>query len=125
MGAFKRFIFLIFFTILSINAGASWQAYQNGLRNTGASSETGYFPLETANFTDNSLGMDFQPLADDLDASGSSEIVIFSNNSLIIFSPTLNILAQAKVGALLGQPALYNFDNDNNVEIMFNAKQNA
>ena len=124
MGVIKHVIFLIFFTVLSINVHASWQTYQNDLRNTGASAETGFFPLTTANFSDNSLGMDFQPLVDDLDASGSSEIAIFSNDSLVIFNPQLNILAQSKVGSLLGQPTLYNFDNDNSVEIMFNARQN-
>ena len=67
--------------------------------------------------------MDFQPLVDDLDSSGSNKIVIFSNDSLIIFNSNLGILSQAKVGSILGQPALYNLDNDNNLEIIFNAKQ--
>ena len=97
MGVIKYVIFLIFFILLSINANASWQTYQNDLRNTGASAETGYFPLTTANFSDNSSGMDFQPLVDDLNALGSKEIAIFSNDSLIIFNPQLNILAQTKV----------------------------
>ena len=102
---------------------ASWQTYQNDLRNTGVSNGTGYLPSNTANFSID-LGMDFQPLVDDLDANGKNEIVIFSNDSSIILSPQLDILNSVKTGPLLGQPTLFNFDNDSLIEIIFNARQN-
>jgi len=116
-------LFFIVFILFSVNVGASWQTYQNDLRNTGASNGTGYFPLKTANFSVD-LGMDFQPLVGNLDSNGNNEIVIFSNNSLIIFNPQLNKLNQVSVGAILGQPALFDFDNDGLTEIIFNSRQN-
>ena len=121
----KFALLLLVFILLTTNAYASWQTYQNDLRNTGSSDGTGHFPLKTANFSNTDFGMDFQPLVGDLDSNGNNEIVIFSNNSLIIFNPQLNILNQAKIGSLLGQPALFNFDNDNLIEVIFNARQNS
>ncbi len=120
----RFYIFSLFFILLSFDVIASWQTFQNDLRNTGIRNGTGYFPLQTANFSVD-LGMDFQPLVDDLDANGNNEIVIFSNNSLIVFNSQLNILTQAKIGTILGQPALFNFDNDNLIEIIFNSRQNS
>src|SRR3989338_7882366 len=120
-----RFLYLLVIFILAIPLSyASWQTYQNDLGNTGTSNGTGYLPLNTANFSID-LGMDFQPLADDLDLNGKNEIVIFSNDFLIILSPQLDILNSVKTGAVLGQPALFNFDNDYNIEIIFNARQNS
>ncbi|MBI2654351.1 hypothetical protein HYX02_06105 [Candidatus Woesearchaeota archaeon] len=120
-----RLLYLLAVFILAIPPSyASWQTYQNDLRNTGISNGTGYLPLNTANFSID-IGMDFQPLVDDLDFNGNSEIVIFSNDSLIILSPQLDILDSVKTGTLLGQPTLFNFDNDGLTEIMFNARQNS
>ncbi|MBI2558130.1 hypothetical protein HYW20_02300 [Candidatus Woesearchaeota archaeon] len=118
-------LFVAVFILLSLNAGASWRTFQNDSRNTGAADGIGHFPLQTANFSDNSLGMDFQPLVDDLNADGGNEIAVFSNNSLIIFNPQLNILTQTKVGQILGQPTLFDFDNDDFIEIIFNSRQNS
>src|SRR3989344_4874214 len=116
-------IYFIVFALLSSLAAASWDTYQNSLGNSGSTDETGNFPADTADYSDNSLGMDFQPLVEDLDANKSKEITIFSNGSLIIFNKKLNILSQLKVGALLGQPTLFDFDNDKKFEIIFNARQ--
>ena len=77
---FYTLIFVISTTIVN----ASWQTYQNDLRNTGSANGTGYSPLRTANFSDDSIGMDFQPLVDDLNKDGKNDIVIFSNDSLIV-----------------------------------------
>ncbi|MBI2650767.1 hypothetical protein HYX04_05670 [Candidatus Woesearchaeota archaeon] len=121
----KFYLFAVIFILLSLNVSSYWQTYQNDLRNTGIANGTGYFPIQTSNFSDNSLGMDFQPLVGDLEANGKNEIAVFSNNSLIIFNPQLSILGQAKVGSILGQPALFNFDNDGFIEVVFNSRQNS
>lgn len=118
-------LLLLFFILLAIDTNASWQAYQNDLRSTGSADGAGYFPLQTSNFSDDSLGMDFQPLVDDLDADGKNEIVIFANDSLIVFNSQLKILNQTKIGGILGQPALFNLDNDSSIEIIFNSRQNS
>ena len=93
-----RFYLMLIFILLAVDVNASWQTYQNDLRNTGSANGTGYFPLETSNFSDDSLGMDFQPLVDDLDASGNNEIAVFAHDSLLIFNTPLTILNQAKIG---------------------------
>ena len=121
----RVYLFLMLFLILVTDAYASWQTNQNDLRNTGSANGTGYFPLETSNYSIDGVGMDFQPLVDDLNADGKNEIVIFSNSSLIVFNPTLAILNQAKIGPILGQPTLFDFDDDRLVEIIFNARQNS
>lgn len=121
----KLYLLMIILILLPAEASASWQSYQNDLRNTGSANETGYFPLQTSNFSDDSLGMSFQPLVDDLNADSKNEIVIFSNDSLIVFSPTLAILNQTQIGTLLGQPALFDFDDDGLIEIIFNSRQNS
>jgi len=114
----KFVLALAIFIMLSIGASASWETYENDLRNSGSSDETGYFPLDTANFSSNTYGMNFQPLVSDLDGNGDNEIIIFSNDSLIIFNPQLGILNQTKVGTILGQPAVFN------KSIIFNSRIN-
>src|SRR3989344_4405415 len=104
---FKGVLLLACFILLSSYIYA-WQSYQNDLRNSGNAIGTGYFPLKTSNFSIG-LGMEFQPLIGDLDANGKNEIVIFSNDSLIILSPQLDKLSSIRTGPVLGQPALFNF----------------
>ena len=118
-----RYLILVFvFVVFSFSANASWQSFQGDLGNTGASNEVGYFPLKTSNFSSD-YGMGFQPLVGNLDNKGANEIIIFVNQSLIIFDPQLNILSQVKVGDLLGQPTLFEYNNS--VRIIFNSRQNA
>lgn len=114
-------VFLIIFIILSVNAGASWQTYQNDLRNTGIANGIGYFPLATANLSSD-IGMDFQPLVGDADDDGKNEVIIFSNGSLIVLNRQLSIINLTKTGQILGQPALFDFDNDGMAEIIFNSR---
>lgn len=121
----RFYLLLLIFILLITNTYAGWQTYQNDLRNSGSGNGTGYFPLETKNFSNEGLGMSFQPLVDDLNKDGRNEIVIFSNNSLILFDQQLRIVSQTKVGAILGQPSLFNFDNDDFIEVLFNARQNS
>src|SRR3989344_2708169 len=118
----KLLLLLITVLLLFPSSYAAWQTYQNDLRNTGFSDGNGYFPAKTSNFT-SELGMNFQPLADDLDSDGNNEIVMFANNSLIILNKELEILSQTRICSILGQPTLFNLDNDSMVEIIFNARQ--
>ncbi len=121
-----NYFYLLLMLILAIpNVSASWTTYQNDLRNSGFSEGTGYLPLATSNFSVDGLGMDFQPLVSDLNNDNNNEITIFTNNSLILFNKELSIISQAKVGSLLGQPALFDFDDDEFDEIIFNARQNS
>src|SRR3989339_2267421 len=76
-----------------------------------------YFPLKTANFSNNIYGMDFQPLVGDINNDGYNEIVIFSNDFLKIFDYELDLIDERYVGTLLGQPAIF----DKN--IIFNSRQ--
>lgn len=69
--------------------------------------------------TDNSEGMEFEPIAGDIDNDGINEIVIFSNSKLIIYNQSLGFLDEVDIGNLVGQPTIYNTDSDNNLEIIF------
>ena len=111
------------FLIFSVSANADWNTYENDLRNSASPDGIGYFPVNTANFTNNDFGTDFQPLVSDLDNDGNNEIIIFSNNSLIILNPQLDIKSQTKIGSILGQPTLFNLNGTAN--IIFNARQNS
>ena len=51
--------YLLVFVLFSTLASASWQMYQNNLESSGSTDEVGNFPLDTSNYSDNSLGMDF------------------------------------------------------------------
>ena len=85
----KFYLFILIFMLLIFDANAYWNTYENDLRNSANSRGQGYFPLNTANFSNNDFGTDFQPLVGDLDNDGNNDIVIFSNNSLIIFNPKI------------------------------------
>ena len=37
--------FILFFPLLALSVDADWQSYENDLRNSANSNETGYFPL--------------------------------------------------------------------------------
>ena len=104
--------------LLITNVYASWQTYQNDLRNTGIANGSGYFPLRTTNPSTELYGMDFQALIDDLNSDGYNEIIIFSNDFLKIFDYELNLIDEKFVGAILGQPTIFNKN------IIFNSRSN-
>ena len=106
------------FLIFSVSANADWNTYENDLRNSASPDGIGYFPLKTANFSNELYGMDFQPLVDDINKDGYNEIVIFSNDFLKIFDYELNLIDEKFVGMLLGQPTIFNN------KIVFNSKIN-
>src|SRR3989338_5659029 len=113
-----KLLLLLILLLFSLNVNASWQTYQNDLSNTGSANGTGYFPLRTANFSNELYGMDFQPLIDDINNDGYNEIIIFSNDFLKIFDYELNLLEEKFIGTILGQPAIFNN------KIIFNSRIN-
>ena len=114
----RFYLFAIIFILSIINANASWQTFQNDLRNTGSANGTGYFPLATANFSNGLYGMDFQPLVNDINNDGYNELIIFSNDFLKVFDYELNLIDEKFTGTTLGQPTIFN----NN--LIFNSRIN-
>src|SRR3989338_3706609 len=106
--------------ILLIPCAYSWEQFQSDNVNSGKANGTGYFnSKEISNFTDSLNGMNYQPLIYDIDANGKNEIIIFSGNYLKILDSRLNLIDEKFVGNLLGQPAVFNVDNDLFKEIIF------
>ncbi len=103
----RFWLVLLIFALLSFGVSASWVTYQSDLRNSGVGDGIGYFPLETANYSNDAEGMDFQPLIYDFDSDGKSEIVIFSEGFLKVFDYKLDLLDEEFVGTLLGQPTVF------------------
>src|SRR3989338_3001139 len=116
----KSFLFAAIFILSLFNASASWEQFQSDELNTGKANGTGYFNERAIKSINDSLnGMDFQPLISDIDNNGKNEIVIFSGNYLKLFDNKLNLVNEEFVGNLLGQPVIYNIDDDNFKEIIF------
>ena len=101
---------------------ALWASYQSELSNSAMAEGVGHFPLSSANYSAD-FGMNFQPLAGDIDSDSRIELIIFYNSSLIVADKYLNPLANASVGNLLGEAVLFDYDNDNILEIIFNSVQ--
>src|SRR3989338_3914055 len=98
----------------------SWEQFQNDELNSGKANGKGYFNLnKIKNINDSLNGMNFQPLVSDIDNNGKNEIITFSGNYLKLFDNKLNLLNEKFVGNLLGQPAVFNIDNDLFKEIIF------
>ena len=105
-----------------LGKSSEWGEYCNSNDNVCAQGGISYFSNAGAeSISNNSEGMEFEPLAADINNDGKSEIIIFSNSKLIIFNNSLGFINEKDVGTLVGQPAIYNIDNDNNLEIIFNA----
>lgn len=116
----KSFLLIIVLILSLLTASASWEQFQNDELNNGKANGTGYFNQRAIKSVNDSLnGMDFQPLVSDVDNNGKKEIVIFSGNYLKLFDNRLNLVNERFVGNLLGQPAIYNIDDDNFKEIIF------
>ena len=110
----------LLFLIFIPNVNAAWEQYQNDLGNSGKAEGIGHFDSSTlTNITDYLNGMDFQPLVSDLDNNGKNEIVIFSRNYLKIFDAKLSLIDEKFTGNLLGQPTIFDFDDDRSKEIIF------
>ena len=116
----KLILFIVILILSLLTASASWEQFQNNGMNSGRANGTGYFNERTiVNVTDSLNGMDFQPLASDVDNDGKNEVVIFSGNYLKLFDNELNLINEKFVGNLMGQPTIFNIDNDKFREIIF------
>lgn len=119
----KLFLFILFITVLILSllsASASWEQFQNDVLNSGRVNGTGYFnERKIISINDSLSGMDFQPLISDIDNNEKNEIIVFSGNYLKLFDNKLNLINEKFVGNLLGQPTVFNIDNDLFMEIVF------
>ena len=116
----KSFLFIIALILSLLTASASWEQFQDNEANNGKANGTGYFnERKINNITDSLNGMNFQPMVSDVDNNGKNEVVIFSGNYLKLFDNGLNLINEKFVGNLLGQPAVFNIDNDLFREIVF------
>lgn len=110
---------LKFDTVLILGKSSEWTDFNKNRFAYGIASGNGYFSKSPViSITYNSSGADFQPMVADVDNNGENEIVVFSNNSLILFNKSLNIIAQKQVGNLRGQFDVENMDGDAYLEII-------
>src|SRR3989338_3705446 len=117
---YKLFLFSLVLILSLLTVFAHWEQFQNDELNNGKANGTGYFNERAIKSMNDSLnGMGFQPLVSDIDNNGKKEIVIFSGNYLKLFDNRLNLVNERFVGNLLGQPTIYNIDDDNFKEIIF------
>ncbi|MBI2208556.1 hypothetical protein HYU50_03595 [Candidatus Woesearchaeota archaeon] len=113
-------VVIALFLILIPSASAAWEQYQNDLGNRGKADGIGYFDSSIViNITNYLDGMNFQPLVSDINNDGKNEIIIFSGNYLKIFDSKLNLIDEKFVGNLLGQPNIFDFDDDIFKEMIF------
>ncbi len=104
-----------------LGKSSEWADYCNSNDDSCTQSGISYFSNAGADsISNNTEGMEFEPLAADINNDGKNEIIIFSNENLIIYNNSLGLINKKNVGSLIGQPAIYNIDSDNNLEIIFN-----
>jgi len=83
-----------------------------------------YFYGTIKNKTNDTQGMQFNPLTADIDQDDNNELIIFSNNNLLVYDKDLKLKNKTQVGVLQGQPTIYNIDSDSLLEIIFISKIN-
>ncbi|MEK6984724.1 MAG: CARDB domain-containing protein [Nanoarchaeota archaeon] len=106
-------------TALILGKNNEWTSLNKNPLSYGISAGNGYFTESGATMLIyNSSGTEFQPMIADIDANGENEIVVFSNNSLILFNKNLNVISQKQTGNLRGQFDIENMDNDPYLEII-------
>src|SRR3989338_2629856 len=106
-------------TALTLGRNSEWTDFNKNRLSYGIASGNGYFSKSAINsILYNSYGTEFQPMIADIDNNGQNEIVVFSNNSLIVLNKSLALIAQKQVGNLRGQFDIENMDNDAFIEII-------
>ena len=96
---------------------SNWQSYNKDNKLSAIQSGTSAFDIGYTSKTINN-GSNYQILSADIDADLQNEIIIFSNDYLMIFDNNLDLIAQKQVGNLRGQPDIINYDDDNFLEII-------
>ena len=118
--SYKLLLFALIIILSLFDTAAFWEEFNFDGFNTGKANGTGHFnERKIINITDSLNGMGFQPLVSDVDNNGKKEIIIFSGNYLKLFDNRLNLVNERFVGNLLGQPTVFNIDNDLFKEIIF------
>jgi len=98
---------------------SEWTESCNLQENLCRQSGKGYFDSSIIENISTDDGMNFEPIAADINNDGKNEIVIFSGSKLKIFNHSLGLINEIDVGILVGQPTIFNIDNDDNKEIVF------
>ena len=105
--------------LVLVSCAYSWETFQYDYSSSGYSPGVGYLGSTVLdNFTNWSVGMDYQPMVADISADGAKEIVIFSDDYLYLFDKQLNYIASLEVGSLEGQFDIENMDDDPYIEII-------
>lgn len=68
--------------------------------------------------TNNSEGQNYVPIIEDIDNDHDNELIIFSNDNLIIYDSRLRQEASLEVGTLRGQYDVKDIDKDDHIEII-------
>lgn len=102
-----------------LGKSSEWTESCNLQSNLCRQSGRGYFGISNIENKSTNYGMDFEPIAADINNDGKTEIVIFSDGKLKLFNYTLGLIDEIDVGILLGQPTIYDIDTDSNMEIVF------
>ena len=96
-----------------------WPDFNKNRLSYGTAPGNGHFSKSAVNaLSYNTSGLEFAPMAADIDAKGETEIVLFANSSLILLDKALNVIAQMQTGNLRGQFDIANMDNDAYIEII-------
>ena len=106
-------------TALILGRNSEWTGFNKNILSYGIVSGSGYFSKSAINnLLYNSSGTDLQPMVADIDNNEQNEIIVFSNNSLMLFNKSFAVVAQKQVGNLRGQFDIENMDNDAYIEII-------
>ncbi len=104
---------------------SEWVGAGNTNDNSCRQSGKGYFGIFSIENKSSADGMNFEPIATDINNNGKNEIIIFSDSKLKIFNHSLDLIDETNVGNLVAQPTIYNMDSDINLEIIFMANINS
>jgi len=105
--------------LLTVCASASfineWGEYQNDEANTGfMHDKIGHYTSELGiTYTDGINGMNYQPLIINFTGDSDLETIIYSGNFLQIYNTQLNLIDEKNIGAIQGQPIIYNNGTSN------------
>ena len=87
-----------------------WGEFQDDPSSRGfVHDETGHFTSDLGiTYTDSSDGMAYQPLVVNLTGDSNLETIIYSGNFLQLYDEQMNLIDEKNIGAIEGQPIIYN-----------------